>query len=348
MLWSSGATLHQRRTKLPRRDRRELSKDSRFLDLPLELRHYIYADLIYPGVPGSRSALTVTNRQLREEVHDWLAGQKIIIHVRAWQDEWCTAWPWYAPILKRVTNVEFDLSCLPGHPSYPILDLLCLWQHECHLEQVNFTMLDDSVPARKCQYGDDRTNVPDTLPSGSKEILCGWIMHPLKLILAKHKVPHANISMNWKQPSSRRPRKEYLGRQYHNSEAVALVFRSSKERIVLPLHEVAWTPLADAVRSNHRAVAKVLVESAAINIRRAIISGRGLQIEASLAGQPRTLDVLLQELDSQNIAEIQSATRAVCSIDLIYRLLSTFICSLQTYISNVYAATLDHIENSLR
>jgi len=263
---SFGATLRHRHTKLHRKDTTELSKGSRFLDLPLELRHYIYADLIYPGVPGSRSALTVTNRQLREEVHDWLAGQKIIIHVRAWQNEWRTAWPWYAPILKRVTNVEFDLSCLPGHPSYPTLDLLCLWQHECHLEQVNFTLLDDSVPARKCQHGDDRTNFPDTLPSGS----------------------------------------------------------------------------------NYRAVVKVLVESAAINIRRAIISGRALQIEASLAGQPRTLDALLQGLDSRNIAEIKSATKPVSSIDLVYRLLSTFICSLQTYISNVYAAALDQIENTTR
>lgn len=282
---NSGATWCHRRTRIPHEDT-TASKSSRFLDLPLELRHYIYAYLIYPGIPGSRSALTVTTRQLRKEVHDWLVGQKFIIHVGTWQHGWLDAWPWYAPILKRATNVEFDLSCLPGYPSYPMLDtfdLPLLWHDECHLKQVSFTVLDDSAP------------------SGSEEILCGGFMHPLRFILARHKVPHAHISTNRKQSSSRLPREDHLP-----------------------------------------------VQSAAIDIRRSTISSGGLLVDASLAGHFRLLDALLQVSDSLNTVEIQSATKPVSSIDLIYRLLSTSVYSLQTRISNIYAAALDYVENGLR
>jgi ankyrin repeat protein len=300
----SGATLRHRPTKAPRRDAMELPTGSKFLDLPLELRHHIYADLIYPGLPGSRSALTVTNRQLREEVHDWLAGQKMIIHVKPWQDDTYTAPPWYEPVLKRATNIEFDLSCLPQHPSHPMIDMLCrLWREECHLKQVNYTVLDNAVPPRKCLYRDDGSNFPDTLPSPSKKLLCEWLLHPINVILAKRRIQPLHTFLIWRQPESPLMSESYLGSHYQNDEATAMLLQTSTEQAITQSDAYHWAPLVHAIRYGYRAIVEVLLGSVRLDLNKATTPGKTLLTEAFRREHVQIVDMLLHGLGSDEIEE---------------------------------------------
>lgn len=304
----SGALSSHGRAKIPRQNATELSDGSKLLGLPLELRHQIYADLIYPGLPGPRSAITLTNRQLREEVHEWLAGQRITIHVRAWQDDKFTAPPWYKPVLERAVNVEFDLSCLPKHPSHPMVDLLCgIWRDECYLERVNYTVLDNAVPPRECMSRDDGSNFPDTLPSPSKELLCKWLLRPIDFILAKHGIQPLHTSLIWHHnelllmtPSYER----FLKSHYENDEAFGMLLQTFTEQATPQTNAYHWAPLVFAVRHGYQAIVEVLLGSVPLDFNKATTLGKTLLEEAFRREHIHIVNVLLRGLKPDIVEKV--------------------------------------------
>lgn len=301
----SGAILRHGGTQKPRIDATELSGGSKFLGLPLELRHHIYADLIYPRLPGPRSALTVTNRQLREEVHEWLIRQRITLHVRAWQDDKFIASPWYEPVLKRAVNIEFDLSCLPQHPSHPMVDLLCrLWRDECYLKQVNYTVLDDTVPPRECMHRDDVSNFPDTLPSPSKELLRKWLLHPIDVILAKRGTQPPHTSLIWhhhESPLMTERYLRYLNSHYQNDEASGMLLQTFTEQATPQSDAYHWAPLVHAVRNGYQAIVEVLLGSVPLDFNKAITPGETILMEAFRREHIHIVDVLLKGLEPDDV-----------------------------------------------
>jgi len=300
-----GSALPGRLAKVSRRKAVELPNDCKLLKLPLEIRYRIYAYLIYPGLPGPRSALTVTHTRLREEVHHWLAGQKLTIHVGAWQDQRFTVPAWYERVLQRATNIEFDLSCLPKYPCHPTVELLCrLWRSECHLKQVKYTVLDKNTTPRKClYYTGDNSNFPDTLPSLSKKLLCKWLLHPIDLILAKREIQPLYTSLEWEQLTSRSMTRSYLETHYRNDEAAAMLFESFTEQTFTPSDDCSWITLVDAVRHGYQAVVKVLLESITVDLSKATTSGRTLLMEAICSENLHTTDVLLEGLGPSAIED---------------------------------------------
>ena len=295
----SGAFSSHGRAKIPRQNATELSDGSGFLDLPLELRHHIFADLIYPGLPGPRSAVTLTNRQLRKEVHEWLTGQRFTIHVGAWQDDKFAASPWYEPILKRAVNIEFDLSCLPQHPSHPMVDLLCrFWHDECCLKQVNYTVLDNAVPPRKCMYSDDGSNFPDTLPSSSKKLLCKWLLHPIDVFLAKRGIQPLHNSLTWQQPEARMMSGSFLDSHYKIDQATAMLLQTFTDQDTVQPDACHWAPLVHAVRNGYQAIVEVLLGSVSVDLSKATTLNKTLLEEAFRREHIHIVDVLLKGLGS--------------------------------------------------
>lgn len=279
---------------------------ARFLELPLEIRYRVYDLLIYPGMPGDRSALTVTSLQLRREVHDWLAGRKFTIDVRPWQKNDYTAPAWYVPVLERATNIQFDCSCLPSSISHLMVDMLCrIWRNKCAVKKVAFTVLDDSVPARKCRwFPGDLSDCPDTLPSRSKELICDWLMLPIKMVLSDHLVARAVNVMAWKQPTLLLPDHDQLELHFRSNEAATLLIRTFSEHTIFDLEQKVWIPLVSALFSGHRAVVEVLVESGPVDLRKATDLGTTLIMELCHRGWKATVDALLEGLDRGEIAEI--------------------------------------------
>ena len=269
------------------------------MDLPLELRHHIFADLIYPGLPGPRSALTLTNKQLRKEGHDWLTGQRFTIHVRAWQDDKFAASPWYEPVLKRAVNIEFDLSCLPQHPSYPMVDLLCrFWHDECCLKQVNYTVLDNAVPPRKCMYSEYGSNFPDTLPSSSKKLLCQWLLHPIDVFLAKRGIQPLHTSLTWQQLEARMMSGSFLDSHYKIDQATAMLLQTFTDQDTAQPDAYHWAPLVHAVRNGYQAIVEVLLESVSVDLTKATTLDKTLLEEAFRREHIYIVDVLLKGLGS--------------------------------------------------
>jgi hypothetical protein len=264
-----------------------------FLNLPTELRYLIYGRLLVPAIPTSRSNLTAVNWQVRKEVHAWLANQKLTVHIKdplrikQSEDPGHVISQWDKLILQRVRNIKFEISELPTYFSHPMINLLCrLWREECHLEQVTFTVLDES-----------RNGFPNSLPAASKELLCECLLHPIKVVVAMREVQLTRTPMTWKQPDLpdvfRFPRR-LLVAYYSNDRAVDALLRASAETIT-PDSDKVWMLLVSAVRHGHRAIIDVLSDAVTVDLKETTTSdGETLLIEAARYGDVQIMDKLLR------------------------------------------------------
>ena len=156
--------------KLASSDVAEPSSRATFLGLPEEVRWLIYDEAILPRLPGPQSALMYVHRRVLEEVRNWLPSQKLTLAIN--DKKSCRLGPRDEPILRRATNVELDLSELPGHISHPTINLLCsLWREECNLKKISFSVLDES-----------QEKLPNSLPAAKKKLLCECILRPIELV----------------------------------------------------------------------------------------------------------------------------------------------------------------------
>ena len=291
-------------------------------DLSVELRYLIYGELIDPVfptprsyddcdsddpvIPTPRSALTGVNRQLRHEVHDWIARRKLTLELADGACGWVT--PLDEPVLRRATHIEFDLSYLPPKPSDGLIDLLCrLWRDYCRLKQVSFIVLDHRDPANGRVRDMRFIDVPNTLPPESKELFCKWLLQPVMVVLAKHNIQPAQISLTWKQHDWPVESKGSLDYRYKDDRTVAALSGASATTIRSNLDK-SWTPLVSAVRMGHRAIVDVLFDPAAIDLKSTTSGGRTLLMEAVKHGQIQIMATLLQGLDEgemRNLLNLQ-------------------------------------------
>jgi hypothetical protein len=127
----------------PLKDAAKPSMGATLFGLPTELRCLIYCELIDTQLPTPPCPFLGVNRQLRQEVHDWLASRKLTIAI---SDESCHLGRWDELVLQRAINIELDLSSLPLYPSHPVIDLMCrLWRKQCRMKHVSFSVLDDRI-----------------------------------------------------------------------------------------------------------------------------------------------------------------------------------------------------------
>jgi ankyrin repeat protein len=283
------------RRKLRPRNAAKSSKSFKFLDLPPELRCLVYTMLIAPTLPTIPSGLTAVNRQVRKEVEDWLAGQELTIcpnrsrfpgsrEVVLIRDE---------PVLRRATNIRFDLACMPVDLSHHDIDLLCrLWRDQCCIKQVSFTVFNDTIFAKV----NGRPRFIEDLPSTSKKLLCEWLMYPVVMVLDRHGVQPTRTSLKMLQPSWPVIDRDSLASQYQNDRAVAALSEGSA-KTSMSHSDKAWAPLVSAVRLGHVAIVDVLFDPMTVDLKEATTSGRTLLMEATCRGHVQIVDRLLRDLD---------------------------------------------------
>jgi len=292
------------------RDVTKSSKSTQFFGLPIEVRLiiYIYSGLMVSRLPNPPSALTHVNRQLREEVHDWIARQKLtlLIHDRRLS----RLGPRDEPILRRATNIEFEISRLPSHPSHDVIDLLCrLWRDECYLKKVSFIVLDDSISAESYDCGSCSgvEHLIQKLPSANKQLLCKWLLHPVRMLLAKHGVQLAQTSVTWKhplaQPSSSSRHQEIKRDECQNDRAIAIVPGAFAETTTSDLDTILM-PLVSAVRQRHGAVIDVLLNSTGMDLKQRTTGGKTLLMIAADCGDTHIMDRLLRGRNPGEVEEL--------------------------------------------
>ena len=226
------------------------------------------------------------HRRVLEEVRNWLPSQKLTLAIN--DKKSCRLGPRDEPILRRATNVELDLSELPGHISHSTINLLCsLWREECNLKKISFSVLDES-----------QEKLPNSLPAAKKKLLCECILRPIELVLAsaKHKVEQTRTLLTWKQTKRpdwyhSRPELEF---RYDHDRAVDTLLPTSAGSTASDLDRV-WMPLVSAVRQGHRVVVDVLCNAVTVDLTKPITSrGNTLLMEAALHGDVQIMDRLLQ------------------------------------------------------
>jgi ankyrin repeat protein len=297
---------------LPPRDAAKSCRSTQFLELPTEVRCiiYIYSGLMVPRLPNPPSALTRVNRQLREEVHDWIARQKLTLAIH--DRRLSRLGPRDEPILRRATNIEFDVSRLPSRLSHDVIDLLCrLWRDECRLEQVSFIVLDDSISdeACDCRGCSEIGHFIQKLPSENKKLLCKWLLHPVRMLLAKHGVQPTQTSVMWKQPlvpPSWSPRHQGIMRdEWQDDRAITIIPGAFAETTMSDL-DATWMPLVSAVRQRHRTVVDVLSSSTGMDLKQRTTGGKTLLMIAADCGDTHIMDRLLRGRNPGEVEELLS------------------------------------------
>jgi len=289
------------RWKLRPRNTAKSSKSSKFLEIPVELRYFIYAFLISLELPTIRVNLKAVNVQLRDEIDDFLA--RVELTIRPNQSRFLGSGELLLlrdePVLRRATNIRFDLACMPVDLSHHDIDLLCrIWQDQCPIKRVSFTF----SSGMSFTGANRRPFFIKDLPSTGKELLCEWLMYPVVVVLDRHGVQPTQTSLETLQPSRPVIDRDSLAIQYQNDRAVTALCEGSAETSVSH-SDKAWAPLVSAVRLGHVAIVDVLFDPVTVDLKEATTSGRTLLMEAACHGHVQVVDRLLRDL-SESEAEL--------------------------------------------